>query len=246
MKIAASELFSLVVKKILVEVLTNQFLRRMTALFVAVIFSVFAARGAALSDYTKRVDEAQVLLYALYAPEEDEDETAQTPNERQNLTRVRGLLPKSETIELAGGKSFEVNNSWLYRALEQYEKSSADEPKHRRILSETAEKLGALEDRLKELETAEKTAGSKNQTKQKLDEILKRPEFLPPEKRESFIEKKSREFWDWWRNFWDWFFSNRQETPKKIDAPNTSPVFLVALFRYLFIGLAIAVMPYGG
>ena len=221
------------VKKILVKFLTNQFLRRTAALFVAVIFSVFTAHGAALSDYTKRVDEAQVLLYALYAPEEDEDETENTPNERQNLARVRQLLPKSETIALAGGKSFEINNLWLYSALEQYEKSSADEPKRRRILSETAEKLGALEDRLKEFETAEKTAGNKNQTKQKLDEILQRPEFLPPEKRESFIEK-------WWREFWEWLFKNRDtEKPEKIkpdvEKPeSTSPVFLVALFRYLF------------
>ncbi len=194
-----------------------------------------------LADYKRRVHEAQNLLYTNLSSEESLSASQNENLYRANVSRVRELLPKTEKIE-NGATSFEVNNEWLHNSLDSYEKNAAEKDKRQKLLSEITDKLGAIEERLKERETAENSATGKNQTKQKLDEILKRPEFLPPEKRESFIEK-------WWREFWEWLFSRWSQPERRapddkpnVESSNISTAFLAALFRYLFIALAVAVI----
>ncbi len=116
------------------------------------------------------------------------------------VERLRREVPVKEHVEWEGG-SIEVDNGWVVERLKAYE--GTDAAAQTQILSEIAERLAAIDDAAAETERAPASGRSKDEEKQKLGEILGRPEYLPPEKaEESRLERWIREFFDWLsRNF---------------------------------------------
>ncbi|HXI61885.1 MAG TPA: DUF4129 domain-containing protein, partial [Pyrinomonadaceae bacterium] len=113
-----------------------------------------------------------------------------------SLTVVRQQLPEKETVKLAD-QTISVDNSWLYPALSEYEKSTSL-AERREVIARIAERLRAIHERLQELEKATNTvATDKDREKGRLAEILRRPEYLQTAPEGSALESLLDRFLRW-------------------------------------------------
>ena len=121
----------------------------------------------------------------------DPDVALQLPKrERATFERVRGLLPPKEKVERAGG-AVEVDNSWLYAALEEY-KHVSNNDKRAQSLRSTAARLRALEGQLADTPPQDKDA-----ERGRLNAILRDPEFNRNVQRGGALQRLVRDILDW-------------------------------------------------
>lgn len=153
-----------------------------------------ALRASSLTDYMVRVSSAVSLVQEAESAYNSGSRNPQTIVDR-NLPLVRQQLPPSETVQLQG-QAIAINNSWLYQALSEVEKST-DRTYRRALLARTVERLGALHERLQELRTAATSATDKDADKGRLAEILRRPEYLQTPPESSVLERLLDRFLRW-------------------------------------------------
>ncbi|MEQ1644027.1 MAG: DUF4129 domain-containing protein [Pyrinomonadaceae bacterium] len=166
--------------------------------------------AATLNEYQSRVGSATAGCEELREIVADND----TDLERDSLVELRRLVPRSERIELPGG-AIETENIWFHAALDNFG-SETDEAKRIEIINSISERLKAIETGVNELQAAADAEQSKDQDKQKLAEILRRPEYQKPE------EKGESLFQKWWRQFQEWL---ARQMPERKEAPTTGPSF---------------------
>lgn len=135
-----------------------------------------AALAATIDDYHNRVASAVETVEAV-----SDEESATTAKEA--VAHAREMLPPRETVEF-DGRSIEVDNSWLAAEADAYAAAASDADREA-IFQRIAEGLYAIDVHLDALETA--PAHATPEDRAKLDEILARREFRPPE--ESAIAK---------------------------------------------------------
>jgi hypothetical protein len=128
--------------------------------------------------------------------------------------------------------SFKVDNLWLHRELEKFEKAPTAE--QRESLTFITERLQALAQRLEEIEKAKPTSASKADATKKLDEILQRPEYARGRKEVSALTRLWRDLLKWLESF----------LPKPIKmAPGNASLFTT--FAQIFVvALALVVIAY--
>lgn len=195
------------------------------ALFGAAVFILCAVSILAvpLAEYRGNVQKAANLL----------KELPTRPDKNEVLSEVRRLITPQQKIELPDGTSLDADNAWLETNLREIEKAKPSDLSA--AVMQTTERLGAITDRLTELETAQEAAlRSKNEDKQKLDEILRRPEFQPVQEKEPSILER------WLDAIAKWFERSERTTP--INQPQMSPPFIGEILRFVFIGLALALI----
>jgi hypothetical protein len=185
-------------------------------LFLACVFllssNVFAI---SLAQYRQKINQAKDSVEKLLYPEEYLTEAQNIANQTNLIKEIRAALPENEKIELTGA-TFEVSHQWLFGKLKEFESEPFRSAKRMTILNEIFARFSVLETKLDELEKQEKSTRSKDEDKQKLDEILKRQEFQKPkEKEDSWILQKWDEFWRWVRSLFP------DKSP--IDPPDVSP-----------------------
>lgn len=149
-----------------------------------------------LAEYRQRVSRAYDTLDYLAYPEEDLSDAENAALQREKIKEIRTTLPASDRIELKNG-TFEVDNRWLHDKLNEYNRENLDSAERAKIIGEISDKLAALESKLTELENQASANRTKDEEKQKLNEILKRPEYQKPEKKESFVQKALDDFFKW-------------------------------------------------
>ncbi|MEP6925063.1 MAG: DUF4129 domain-containing protein [Pyrinomonadaceae bacterium] len=205
------------------------------ALGVIILCSV-SVQAISLVQYRQNVHRAAIALDALQSSEVKERAISQFAV----LREVRNLLPANQKIEIGNGETFEADNAWLETSLRDYENAPAATPatERTRFLQAAAERLGAIEDRLKELESAQSVAKTNNADKQKLDEILRRPEFQKPtqEKEKSVLESWLDALVKWLNSF------SRRQQPSEVETPHVDLSSLGTILNYLVIGLALAII----
>lgn len=189
-----------------------------------------------LAQYRRNIHEAATALDDLQSLTVKERAARQAVTFRE----IRKLLPAKQKIELGnngGNIDFETDNSWLETSLASYENSSAAE--RAQILPAVSERLGAIEDRLEEIENAQTVANTQDADKQKLDEILRRPEFQKQsdEKGKSVLTQLLEAIEKWLKSF----FGDR---PPVTAEP--LPRVDLAILNYLVIGLALAIIGFIG
>jgi len=160
------------------------------------------AGAAPLAEYQERVrlavEDLDDLSDAL-APDEDESEAQgqSETNVAALLREVREHLPPGERVEWAGG-ALAVDNSWLHQSLDQYEKLSGASNTEKVIaLSQMAERLRALDDRLAEAMNAPAAARDKEAEKGRLEAILRRAEFNQEAARGGALRRLWERFVKW-------------------------------------------------
>ncbi len=170
-------------------------------LFCVLIWSLLSTAIFAIElvKYREKISDTKESVSYLLYPEEYLSEAENIANQRDILKEIRSSLAQTEKVELKD-TTFEVNHAWVFEKLKEFENEPYRSVKREPIINELVEKLGAVEAKIVELENQELSARSKNENKQKLDEILRRAEFQkPPEKGETFLQRKWREFWEWIR-----------------------------------------------
>ncbi len=171
---------------------------RRILLFSVVVFSFsFSAAAASLTEYRENIVHLTDDLNRMIYPEENSTDARNLAFEREVLAEFPKLLPARDKVEWQGS-TVEVNNQWIYAALDRFEKESPKSPKRTAILIEIAERLSALERKLDELENPPAAITTKDEDKQKLAEILRREEYgKAEEKGESLVEKIYKRIMEW-------------------------------------------------
>lgn len=166
--------------------------RRRLSTAVLILLLPFATFAASLADYKHRVERAHVATNELFESRGQDDKDF----ERETLSLLEDLIPKTETVEWPGG-SVETGNQWLHASLDEFA-DEPDETERAAILTRISERLAAISATIDELEQVSASERTKDQDKQKLAEILRREEYqkpLPPG--ESLFQKWLREFLEW-------------------------------------------------
>jgi len=146
------------------------------------------------SEYHQHLTQAVTALDSLGQSDENESANAYAIRDVETVRQVRNILPATETVE-SNGESFKVDNSWLHQELDKY---AADNSTFRyELLQRITERVKALDERLEELERpASGTRASKADQSRRLEEILRRPEYVH-EVQENAISRLVKRFLKW-------------------------------------------------
>lgn len=183
--------------------------------FIAALTSVSAATP---SEYRSRIDHARLLVDELRDYSGSNDRT----NEQRTIVAILKFVPDTEKIEWAGS-SVETGNQWLKNNLDLFAAETKQE-KREAILDAIGERLLAISQSVGELDLPGKTESSKDADKQKLAEILGRPEYQKPEVNEESLFQK------WWRRFLEWIeslFPRAPLAPTPAQGPDLTPFKLI-------------------
>lgn len=162
------------------------------------LFSPFAIFAKTLTKYRGSVRDAKLSVQNLLSPDVEDESFQNYPQlERETVKKIRAEIPVSEKIEWQNA-TFETNNQWLSDRLDKFEKEPQNSPKRWEILTEISERLGAIEQKLYELENPPVSNRAKDEDQQKLAEILRREEYQKPEEQEeSLFVRLYRKIMSW-------------------------------------------------
>jgi hypothetical protein len=172
---------------------------RKPAIAVAAVFVFVSwaagARAVTPDDYRHQVSRARASIQELQAAY-----AAEYPSQREQfiaatIALVRAELPEQETV-LLGRQAVAVDNTWLHKALDQFEKNRGDNARRTGILDHIDERLRALGERLDEMQDG-KPGASKDDDKSRLAEILRRPEYNKPAEEGSALNRLLNRFLRW-------------------------------------------------
>lgn len=174
----------------------------MLALFLLLLTGAINAKAMPLAEYKARIHQALVEITG--ASESGETDTEQEHAERliRAFNTARQIVPTDEIIEWEGGR-IRVNNSWLEEELKRFRQLSPYEPGGAIILARLIERLGALDDRLSELDQSGGTASTtanKDQEKAWLEAITRREEFAEKPPQKNVFQRAWERFKEWLNN----------------------------------------------
>ena len=201
--------------------------------FAILLVSLCAVVSSArpFSEYQSHVKQAVSALDTLAQSDEGETDESRLTRITETVVAVRNALPPTETVE-GNEISFKVDNSWLHRELEKFEKTPPAE--RGAALRLVTERLQALAERLEEVEKAQATTASKAEATKKLGEILQRPEYASGRKEVSALQRL-------WRDLVKWIASLFPK-PKPLSPGSAS---LFTTFAQIFVVvLALVVIAY--
>ena len=158
-------------------------------------FSAHSISAMPLKDYHKRIQQALGALATLTEVDEGEGQADRRVRTAETLRAIRTILPETANIEW-NGASLKVDNSWLQKELESYEK--VPETDRESLLAKVMERLQALEERLAEIDNeGQATTPSKAESSRRLAEILGRPEYARKVNEDSAFARLWKQFLKW-------------------------------------------------
>jgi hypothetical protein len=137
--------------------------------------SASVARGSTLNDYDARLSRVLTLLAVFQNTSSGHSGPA--PAGPSNLDFVQEFLPAKESIRFRA-QTIAVDNSWLESEINEYNKSSKAADRSAAVARIT-ERLKAIQEHVRELDSAATQPGDKDADKGRLAEILRRPEYIP-------------------------------------------------------------------
>jgi hypothetical protein len=207
---------------------------------ISLLLSMFSINAAPLAEHQKNVQTARALTAELsdYIDETETFDDIDAEYEKEIIAKIRGALPAAEKIEWQGA-TIENGNEWLAAELTIYA-NEKNLTKRSEILDSIGERLGALEEKLVELENAVAADRTKDEDKQKLAEILRRAEYQKPEpKQESLFQR-------WWQAFTDWLAGvfPRPKISEMSENGSQSISFVLQILLYALVLGAIGFLLY--
>ncbi|MCU0240468.1 MAG: DUF4129 domain-containing protein [Pyrinomonadaceae bacterium] len=204
-------------------------------IFIGIMFcgQIFAVELIVYKDNLKTSKEE---LYELF---EDKEEFL---DESEVFARIRKKLPANQSVEYKGF-TIETENAWINEKITEAEN---DRDNFYAKITEITERISAIETRVENLEIAVETGLSKQDNKQKLEDILNRQEFnglVKKEKKEaqeSWLEKKLREFQEWLSDWLKKLFPEGSTLGGTGEGMQTLSTFI----QIVVIGLALALLGY--
>jgi uncharacterized protein DUF4129 len=161
---------------------------------------LFAAHAQAtpLTEYRKHLEQAVSALDTLGQFDEGESEANRALRTTETIAAVRTTVPETESVEW-DGTVVRVDNSWLHRELEKFQK--VELAARSNTLKEITERLQAVAQRLADIDRARNTSGlTKAEARQKLTEILQRPEYATSRPNTSALSRLIDRILKWLQN----------------------------------------------
>jgi hypothetical protein len=214
----------------------------LTVLFWLVFFaiSIFAET---VSEYRKSVENTIAELGTiLYIDEEELSETEEKAEVQKSIQNIRNDFLKINKVDI-DGISTDVDNLWLKEKLAEIENIKADDVNRENLLNEAIDKLTTLDSKLDQVEKQTAADRTKNQDKQKLQEILSRNEYQkaiePKEKEKSWIQK-------WWESvqdaFIEWLKSIFPEMSPGLSSGSETLGSISMFLQVLIVALALGIV----
>ncbi len=165
--------------------------------FCVGLFGTISVRAISPTEYGDSLINARELVgEMLIEVAEAEAGIAPFDHGPEDTADLRSMLPATVKIESPNG-TLEVSFQWLQSKLDEFDKTS-DLQEQAFLLTEIEERLTALAWSQDEFENAAAKILSKDEEKQKLNEILSREEFQKPEPpKESLLEQWLMKIGDW-------------------------------------------------
>jgi hypothetical protein len=157
------------------------------------LFLVSAARASTLDDYDARLSHAITLLASFQASLTGH--SGGEPAAPTNLDFVREYLPAKESIPYRG-ETIAVDNSWLAREINEYQKSTKVSERDETVARIT-ERLKAIQEHVHELGAAATAPGDKDADKGRLAAILRRSEYIPAPPQGNALQQLIERFLRW-------------------------------------------------
>lgn len=190
-----------------------------------------SVRAIPLSDYHHSLQQAITALDTLWQVDENETTATYSARLSRTIDTVRSMIPKTTMVQSDGGV-YSVDNSWFHDELTSLEKSAAAERPQK--LLHVLERLKSIEQRILELQEANRGSVDKSQAKQMMGEILNRPEYAPKGKATSALKRLLTDFFRWLEKF----------LPKRMPLASGQGSSLVRIVQIVVIGLCVAVLVY--
>jgi len=157
-------------------------------------FASSSAAAIPLSEYTSAIEFAITDIGSLIDQGGHESEADYQTRLTTAIGNVRAALPRNQHVQLEK-LTWTTDNSWLHRALDDLERASVEERPAK--LESVLEALNALNDRVGELEDAERVDEHKGASKQKLESILTRPEYASASRGPNALTRMLRDLIRW-------------------------------------------------
>ena len=172
-----------------------RFAARICWVITLLLLLAAAAHAVTISEYHRNIKQAVTALDSLGTSRETESAISYAARDVETVRQVRNLLPATETLEL-NDASLKVDNAWLHQELDKY---TADNSRERyELLKRITERLKALDERLDELERpVAGTSANKADESRRLEEILKRPEYVRQVQQENALSRLLKRFINW-------------------------------------------------
>jgi hypothetical protein len=209
------------------------------------IFFVGLSFAENVSEYRKSVQNTiSELSMILYIDEEDLSVIEQKAEIQKSLQSIRSGLLTINKVEV-DGVSIDVDNAWLKENLAEIEKNKSENVTREDLLNNAIDKLTSLEKKLDEVEKQTFGDRTKNQDKQKLQEILSRNEYQKAAKKEE-EEKQKSAIQKWWESvqeaFIEWLKSIFPESPN-IETPSSDSLGSLSVFlQFLIVAAALGII----
>jgi Domain of unknown function (DUF4129) len=201
---------------------------------MVLVLQVFATptQGTPLNVYRKHLEQAVSALDTLGQFDEGESEANHALRTTETIAAVRTTVPETESVEWDGAV-VRVDNSWFHRELETFAK--AEPAVRNNALKQMTERLQAVVQRLAEIDGARDASGlTKAEARQKLTEILQRPEYARSRPDTSAFSRLVDRLLKWLQNLFP--------KPKPL-APGRANL-LTQIAQVVVVLLAIAVIAY--
>ncbi len=196
----------------------NSKLKIQKLLSVALLLPFFAVSIFAVNftEYRKSTANSIAELDTiLYIDEEELSASEQKTAIQKSLQNIRNDFLKIDKVEI-NGVSVDVDNAWLKENLAEFEKGELDIDAYDLLLNQSIDTLTTLDAKLDQFEKQTIGDRTKNQDKQKLDEILSRNDYQRAVK----VEEKEK---NWLQKVWDDLLKALDDWLKSIF-PERSPV----------------------
>jgi hypothetical protein len=171
-----------------------RFCSRLLVLSAVLSLCVSNSVATTLSEYHEAIDYAISDLQAVMERGEEEAAADYETRFTETIDRIRLRLPPNQQIESEHGK-WTTDNSWLHKALDDLQRAPIEERPSK--VASLLEAMGAVDERVAELENAERIDGDKAATKQKLESILARPEYASASRGPNALTRLIRDFIRW-------------------------------------------------
>jgi len=186
-----------------------------------------------LSDYHENIKRAIETLEPLNKINDESDSHDIDNVFAESTKSVRSILPKHQTVEFEG-ESYNVDNSWLHKSLDELDQSADRSNKLDQILNV----LHALEARVADRQSPGQLVESKEQAKSRLENILKRPEYATGERGSNALARLLQDIAKWLEQF----FPKRNVNAQRMNFFSVIARIVVLAIAGLVIGFVLKIV----
>lgn len=206
---------------------------RLLLLVLVLCFACSRATAIPLSEYTSAIESAITDIGSLIDPDGHESDVDYQTRFTTSIGNVRTALPRNQQVELEK-LTWTTDNSWLHATLDDLERANIEERPAK--LKTVLDALNALNERVGELEDAQRVDEHKGASKQKLESILSRPEYASAAQGPNALTKLLRDLIRWIESLMP---KQTEMAPGRARFISTAVIFAITGVAVLLIGYVI-------